>query len=420
MKSHQLMYRWIVSGLLLLLMPSMAPAQLSLNAEFRPRTEFRNGYRQLGITGSDPALFTSQRTRLSLFYESDLYSIGLTGQDVRVWGDVAQLQDNANVNIHEAWAQLKLSESARVKLGRQELVYGDHRLLGNVNWTQQARSHDAFVVKYRHPSIDMRIEWGGAYNQESERLLGNEYTLPNYKVLSYLWIEKQWEALSVSALALTDGFERPAGGTAFRYTYGTQLVYGGDGWALNGTVYLQNGDDTANSEISSSMYALKALYNYNSLQLSAGYDRLSGGEADDTNPRRYTFNTLYATNHKFYGHMDYFLNIPADTRGGGLQDLYLQASYEFDDRTSADITYHYFALAGSVADPAQPGQVLEKGLGSELDLSAGWVVTPEIALKAGYSIMLPTETLERLQQVDARTVQHWGWIMLSLTPSLLD
>ena len=48
-------------------------------------------------------------------------------------------------------------------------------------------------------------------------------------------------------------------------------------------------------------------------------DYLSGTEpgSDEVG----VFETLFATNHKFYGFMDRFLAIPAHTRGGGLVDL---------------------------------------------------------------------------------------------------
>ena len=96
--------------------------------------------------------FISQRTRLNLGYKNPRFSVGITVQDVRVWG-----QDASTINryaapgldgimIHEAWAQVNLLDTARkdmelqVKLGRQELNYDDARLLGNLDWLQQARA----------------------------------------------------------------------------------------------------------------------------------------------------------------------------------------------------------------------------------------------------------------------------------------
>ncbi|HBQ58501.1 MAG TPA: hypothetical protein DD671_02455, partial [Balneolaceae bacterium] len=122
------------------------------------------------------------------------------------------------VNIHEAWAQIYFSDEIGLKLGRQELVYDDQRLLGSVNWAQQARSHDALVFKYKNLSSSFKLDVGAAYNQEIQNLQGNYYSLNNYKVLSYLWMNKDFEKLSISGLMLTDGFEVSPGEVNYRYT----------------------------------------------------------------------------------------------------------------------------------------------------------------------------------------------------------
>ena len=64
-------------------------AQFSLTGEFRPRGEFRHGYKQLADDSlrKDPAILISQRTRLNLNYSADKYKVCLSLQDVRFWGD---------------------------------------------------------------------------------------------------------------------------------------------------------------------------------------------------------------------------------------------------------------------------------------------------------------------------------------------
>ncbi|MGM0506310.1 MAG: alginate export family protein [Bacteroidota bacterium] len=405
---------------MLLPLSNTGHAQVSVTGEFRPRTEYRNGYRIPRTADTDPAFFTSQRTRLSLEYETDSYWMKISGQDVRTWGDSEQLGDQPNVNIHEAWALVRLSNHLGIKPGRQELVYGDQRLLGSVNWTQQARSHDAMVVTYRNPNYHLRLDAGGAFNQESQHLLGNAYQLDNYKVLSYVWLDKQWGAFALSSLGLTDGFERTNGTTVFRYTYGADLKYIGNRSQLSGSLYGQNGDDTLRDNISAWMYSLQAAYTVDPFTITAGIDHLSGGDPQDSNPFGQTFNTLYATNHKFYGHMDYFLNIPNDTRGAGLRDIYLKADYELSDNATVNAAYHLFSLSGSTTNPLEPTEILDGNLGSELDAQASFTVNSEMKLNVGYSVLMSTETLRDLkQQNSAPSWQHWGWVMLSITPRFL-
>lgn len=406
--------------LLSLTLPAIVQAQVSISGEFRPRTEFRNGYRILSTPQNDPAFFTSQRTRLNLRYKKDQYTLKFSGQDIRTWGEVEQLGDIPNVNIHEVWAELNLNKSLQLKLGRQELIYDDHRLLGNVNWTQQARSHDALLLKYRDSSKKLKIDIGAAYNQEGENLLGNAYTLQNYKVLSYAWINKEFGLLNASGIILTDGFEIPNGDVNYCYTYGTHINYRMKPWNFAGTLYLQNGDDANRRNISAWMFAAAASYQINAIQFKAGYDHLSGGSIDDENPAGQTFNTLYATNHKFYGHMDYFLNIPADTRNGGLQDFYLSTGYQWTENTAINLTYHHFALAEEIQIPTIPGGTLDQNLASEIDFSFSHRFADDIEFRAGYSAIFSQASLENLQQRDAEGLQHWGWIMLSVTPQIWD
>ncbi len=142
--------------------PFFSEAQFSLSGQLRTRTEFRNGMGTLRAYGASPSFFTSQRTRLSAGYQHSLVQFRLTVQDIRVWGQDASsisAADGARLGVHEAWAELVLqnrSDSSRknskldylgIRLGRQELVYDDARLLGNLDWLQQGRRHDAMVLR---------------------------------------------------------------------------------------------------------------------------------------------------------------------------------------------------------------------------------------------------------------------------------
>ena len=54
-------------------------------------------------------------------------------------------------------------ENFSLKVGRQEIVYDDQRLLGNLDWLQQARRHDAAILKYANKG--WTVDLGAAYNQ---------------------------------------------------------------------------------------------------------------------------------------------------------------------------------------------------------------------------------------------------------------
>lgn len=158
-----------------------AQAQFSLSGQVRTRTEVRNGLGNLVLKGSRPAVFTSQRTRLNFGYKWDRLTFGVTVQDVRVWGQDASSISNADGNrlmLHEGWADLTLFNIAdttiktkgidlmTLKIGRQELIYDDVRLIGNLDWLQQARRHDMALLKTVHKG--WQIDIGYAFNQNTD------------------------------------------------------------------------------------------------------------------------------------------------------------------------------------------------------------------------------------------------------------
>ena len=158
-----------------------ARSQFTLTGQLRTRTEIRNGLANLVAKGSKAAAFTSQRTRLSFGYKWDRLTFGVAVQDVRVWGQDASSISNADGNkfmLHEAWADLvlfnkadtsirsKLFDLMSLKVGRQELIYDDQRLIGNLDWLQQGRRHDMALLKTVHKG--WQVDIGYAFNQNSD------------------------------------------------------------------------------------------------------------------------------------------------------------------------------------------------------------------------------------------------------------
>jgi hypothetical protein len=175
----------------------MMYAQVSLTGQLRTRTEVRNGLGNLVPLGSKAAVFTSQRTRVSLGYKWDRMLLGVSVQDIRVWGQDASsitAADGNRLSLHEGWAEMILVDKSdtthkafidhlSIKIGRQELIYDDSRLVGNLDWLQQARRHDMALLKMQHHGWQMDI--GLAYNQNSDGfgITGSSYlpgNLPSY------------------------------------------------------------------------------------------------------------------------------------------------------------------------------------------------------------------------------------------------
>ncbi|HTR28626.1 MAG TPA: alginate export family protein [Puia sp.] len=299
-----------VMGMLLLAGGGLgASAQLSVTGQLRVRSELRDGYGTLETAGSQPAFVTTQRARLTFRYLSSRVIFQTSVQDVRVWGGDASTIDNADgarLSVHEAWAELVLANTEDsslghsgiqylgCRIGRQELVYDDQRLLGNLDWLQQARRHDAMVWKAVQRL--WRADLGVAFNQNTDAFNynGTYYTpdniaayvrdskgdlaptpagfvplvgasglsamngkpslvaapgtngaTQNYKSMQFLYIAKRFHGATLSGLLLTDEFGRykpdsvrDIAGTDTGYIYGWHFNQAGANLRITGGIYL--------------------------------------------------------------------------------------------------------------------------------------------------------------------------------------
>lgn len=409
----------------------------------RNRFEVQYGYRVPPDTGSVPQVVMMQRTRLAAGYVSDRWSARINMQDVRTWGDQLLQTQRASFGLYEGWFQYNFLKNLMVRGGRQELLFDNNRILGHTDWNMQARSFDALRMRWS-PWRSWTVELVGAYNQDRQKLYGNFYELANPKTLNVLWINRNVEdtmrSYSWSVVVLADGWQTPdTTGVNVRWTPGTYLRYNQGRFNLVLEGYLQRGLTRAVNQsgniipdsfqtVKAYMFSINPSFNLGrSLSLSAGLDWLSGSDALDTTQRGMTrmFNNQFGNNHPFYGKIDLFFNLPADTRNGGLIDAYLQLSQRWKGFV-INAAAHYFSLNGVVEDAENRGQALDKPLGWEADL---WVVknlTSDINLNSGFCMFFPTRSMEFVksnqfsQLGGPRITAYWFYIMLTVQPTFFS
>ena len=115
------------------------------------------------------------------------------------------------------------------------------------------------------------------------------------------------------------------------------------------------------------------------------YDYLSGDD-DAADGKVKVFDTLYATNHKFYGYADLFLNIPAHTGGGELQDLAVKLSHTPTDGLTLAADGHAFFLA-------RKGSQGSRRLAEEIDLTLTYAYSANVKVTAGVSYVSAHDAL---------------------------
>jgi len=424
-----------------------AHAQFTLGAQLRTRTEFRDGQAAPLSKDASPAFFTSQRTRLSAGFSGYRFKLGLTVQDVRVWGQDASTinrtttQDNNGLIVHEAWAEIMLldtivkNKSLNLKIGRQEIVYDDSRLLGNLDWLQQGRRHDAAILKYE--SGPYFLHTGVAFNQNKENAAGTVYNPTPagnyaantnggamYKSLEYLYASRRLSKGNISFLLLADQFSsfHPDStgvkiwdkGVYNRITTGFYFLNSFNRLTLNAAAYYQTGKNAIGQELSAALLSASFQYQIcNAFSAGLGTDYTTGGTS--AKGKSHAFDPLYGTPHKFWGYMDYFY-VNSGFGNRGLQDYYLKTRYKPGQRFQLTGDVHQFYSASDI-----PGNLSRK-FGTEADLVATYSLTKVISFEAGYSHFWNTASLTSAgvkNITNAQSNSNWAYVMVNIRPEMI-
>ncbi len=395
---------------------------VSMDADIRPRFEYRHGYGALLSDGADPAAFVTQRSRLNVNYFHSKLKIHLSVQDVSTWGDTRQLainDENNSFSLFQAWLGYAFSENWSMKLGRQTLSYDDQRMLGEVDWTMQGRFHDAAMVTYFRSGFKTDLAF--AFNQESQKNEGSAYGINgmySYKVMQMLHAKKTWEKASLSFLFMNNGFQKfteeatpQPDGVYYRQTTGAYFTFPLSSLTLTGSAYLQTGKSAPSTALNAYQYMLEARYKLGKVALMAGFESLSGSDQVSESKEK-SFFPLYGTNHKFNGYMDLFY-VGNHANNVGLNDGYFTALVPTGKSSNLSAQMHFFSANAELRD----GQ--SKYLGSELDLVFSKTIAKNIKLNAGYSQFFDTESMAAVKGgAQAAKTQNWGWVQLIVTPTL--
>ncbi|MGK7311585.1 MAG: alginate export family protein [Candidatus Longimicrobiales bacterium M2_2A_002] len=397
------MERSLAAGLVALVLAAPAAAQeADLGGQVRPRFEIRDP-----VAGAGTVEFTSMRTRASLRVALDgAVTAFVQLQDVRVFGEEASTLGDFSadgLDLHQGWVELGDAEASdwSVRVGRQEAVYGGERLVGAVNWTQQGRSFDGVRARYR-PSADAVVD-GLAFRISDASVTGVQADRSLYGVYSTFEASGDLDLFGLldtqNGVTVDDDI----------VTLGARWVSGSESltWRLEGAYQL--GERTAGpivSDRSAFMLGVRVGTQMNEdLEATLWYDYLSGDD-DPADDEIGVFNTLYATNHKFYGYMDLFLDIPTSTNGRGLQDAALKTQWQLADDRTVGADLHTFLVAA--------GDGLDSGhIGTELDLTYRWVYMPGVDVTGGLSYFVAGDAWSTgLGNPDENQV--WGYLMMNV------
>lgn len=435
-------YQKIVCTLLLSFVSITILAQeFSMDAEYRPRAEFRSGYSKPLSKEYDPDLLMMQRVRLNANYHSKLINAVLSIQDARIFGEanakgeaVDEKKKAPSLSLYEAWAELVLPKGIAFRIGRQAISYDDQRLLSKCNWSNTGSAHDLALLTYQYKKFKANL--GYAYNNSDSNPLTSDYAYGStsfYKNMAYLWLYNDFgqSGWKVSAIAISEGFQQTEDkedGTksyfnSYKYTYGGNVEFKKKNFPLSAyaTIYGQTGKTNKNVKLKAYLLALKLNYEIiKPVLISGGIDFYSGTDNTvDRAKESRTFSGLYGSNHSFNGSMDYWSSTSLPT--GGLVDLYLSCQYLIGSKVTLTGAFHSFRLAKEMR--VNYG----KGLGNELDLDVSYKFCKIATVKAGWSTYFDSDLTKIVRGVEGvaspsedtpTRFNQWAYVSLTITPQL--
>jgi len=364
---------------------------------------------------------------------------------------------DASVGLHQAYFTLKNFASLPVDLqfGRQEVVLDGHRLFGNTGWTTGAQTHDAIRLTHKHGNHTLTYAYVLANEEDRTESTEDDNDIDVH--LAHLNFQGILGGnLSLYAVALLDdcgltatgvcsnGQVAPAAtgsldnniytigfrqaGQLFGIDYRGEYYYqGGDAIAdatATGTLNYGAGAGLANVDRDAYMFGVRIGKKFNNVamkpSLTIWYDQLSGTDDSDISSGDYgTFNTLFDTGHKFYGHMDLFLNnVNHGTQGLGLTDLAVKASIQPMPGWTIKADWHKFTTE---VDPssninARSNNVasgVDDDLGTELDLAIIHKYNANTVISAGWSRFAAEDLFNQQNTVVANSAD-WAYVQFDV------
>jgi hypothetical protein len=401
-----------------------APIVWQVDAQLRPRAEARTNHRfglqpdQLNYPGKDTFNTITQRSRLGAHVSADQVSAYVQAQHVAEWGTTGgDALSDPTLFVHQAWLRYGCDDAWYVQAGRQELAYGDHRVLGSVGWSQVGRAWDAarfgvqpnevfgvdlFAGRYAAGVADPQLDRDVSLFDRDAYLLGAYVTLREFAqpALDEIDVYALYD-VQIDDLSDDQPNHRNLVGLGARAA-GTWSVVDGvvEGMYQLGSRCLTEADgpDCTDETVDLRGWFVDAelgalVYEPNSVRLFAAFSQASGDDPDtaDTDESYFQF---YPTAHKWLGYMDIIggrTNIQ-EVRGG------LSAKLgPVQLRESA----HYFRRLWPQAE----------SVGLEFDTTASATLHEHLGVDVGHGLFVPSEGMSRDGEPEG--VANWFFVQMN-------
>ena len=391
------------------------------------------------VNGPQDASWLLQRFRLGIGYSMTPWlKLYVQGQDVREIGGsrpneigVFGAEGDDTFDVLKAYIQAgDLKKGISATVGRQFLSYGDQRLVGPLEWLNQARTFDAVKLRYASDSWSLDLFSASPvvfrdhkWNQST--LLDDDTQLN--ELFSGLYLSSKWIPINTTTDFYvfhkrddgTGAFGPRLGETSF-FTLGT--LWKGDpkklrGWDYEAEMAFQTGE--VNGRDLTAFAGHWGLgYNFNHAwkpRFGLQYNYATGDQ-DPADGDIETFQNLYPTNHLFYGYMD-------TTGWVNLHNPQLNFSFTPTPKLKVMLDYHLYWNASNddawrrvngvtaVRPVNAAARDASSFRGQEFDLTAIYKLNPHVAFQAGYSLYLAGDYLSDTGAADNA---HFGYVQVQI------
>jgi hypothetical protein len=390
-----------------------------VGGQFRARYEYHENY---GIAGMAAAVdfapgipnnsYLLLREKVHLGYQSGWFGVYGEARDSSSHEDKRNPNPEADTfDLHQGYVTLGNPKEFPLvaKVGRQELSYGDERLVGAFDWNNLGRVFDAAKLRYGQKGLSVDAFSGRVVLPNDDR-----FNQPNY----YDWFSGVYASTKAVPRQVTDLYflarnvqresveevttTTPSGAATARdiYTIGLRvksLPNTLKGFDYDGEFAGQFGDfagSATGERLDHRAFAAHLGGGYtisdcpSQPRLGIEYN-FASGDSDPTDGKHETFENLFPTNHKFYGYMDFFSwqnlhNVRFNAALKPLAKLTLTVDYHLF--WLADTQDYFYQVNGAPRRTGGYGINPDAGsfVGSEIDVIATYALTKFANLQAGF------------------------------------
>lgn len=324
------------------------------------------------------------------------------------------------IDLHQAYVTVGNHREFPVslKLGRQELLYGEERIIGPFGWNNIGRVFDGAKVRWQTEyfaadffGVKHVIPEDGKFNEHNEdELFSGIYAttgkVPKHSLEAY-FLSRNVGAGAISA-ATRPQFPQPSARDIYMLGFRLKSKPGAFGpwdYTVEALGQLGNfrdqrlGATSARQDHEAYFYSIQGGYtfvdSFATPRLGLEYTHGSG-DSNPTDGKHETFDNLFPTNHKFYGYMDVVGPQNLHNIRGILQgkahpqvSVALEGHLFWLDETGDNLYNKASVPRGGVGTTPGAGYGINPSynsfVGSEVDLVVGYALNKFTQLEGGYA-----------------------------------